>query len=58
MKNRADDLEMLQEAKPFLRSILAFLVNLRYEQTVEESYAEADMFLAQLEADLEKDRQS
>ncbi len=57
MKNRPDDLEMLQDAKPFLRSILAFLLYLRFGQnTTEAGYPMADYFLSRLEADLEKER--
>ncbi len=70
--NRESDLEVLQEAKPFLRSAVALLLYLRFgsrcapdrsdmaPRTMQEielgrSYEIADMFLALLEADMEKE---
>ncbi len=54
--DRISDLDTLKDAKPFLRSILAFLVYLRYASPYDTCYAKADSFIAQLEADLEKDK--
>lgn len=51
--NRNQDLRDFEEAKPYLRSALAFLAYLRRD-TVEGCYEIADLFLSKLEEDLKK----
>jgi hypothetical protein len=52
--NRPDDLKMLEEGKPFIRSIAAFIVYLRYGSTwpVDTCYKKADEFIGKLKDDL------
>lgn len=54
--NRSDYLETLNEAKPFIRSVLTFLICARMgdfrEPAIETYYRLADSFIAQLEKDL------
>ena len=54
--NRTDDLKVLTEGKPFIRSVLAFLIYLRFGRTEIKNtpmcYAQADDFINQLEKDL------
>ena len=62
--NRQDDRKVLDEARPFVRSILAFLLYLRFggpptapkpaNYNIGEAYCEADHFLDRLGKDLEK----
>lgn len=51
--DREDDLDILDQARPFIRGILAFLAYLRRD-TVEGCYEIADLFLSKLEEDLKK----
>ena len=53
--NRVSDLSTLEEAKPFIRSLAAFVIYLRYGpilRDVKRAYSDADLFLAQLKEDL------
>jgi len=51
---RPDDLKTLEEGKPFIRSVAAFIIYLRYGQawTVAVCYKKADEFVAALKDDL------
>lgn len=50
------DLETLQKGKPYLRSIVALVLHLRFGSmlTVQDAYVKADMFLKQLERDVKE----
>lgn len=52
--DRKDDLEVLKQAKPFIRSILAFIVYVRFGtmRSTDECYINADKFIDRLEKDL------
>jgi hypothetical protein len=62
--NRQDDREILKNARPFIRSIAAFLLYLRFggpptanhqcNYNIGEAHAEADSFIDRLEMDLDK----
>lgn len=62
--DRPDDREVLKNARPFIRSIAAFLLYLRFggpptanhqcNYSIGEAHAEADTFLDRLDKDLEK----
>jgi len=50
-----DDREIVAKAKPFIRSVLAFLIYLRRGAapgSVVECYPDADNFIAQLQQDM------
>lgn len=48
------DVEELRKARPYIRSVLAFLIYMRYEGAPSDmSYRIADAFIDQLAADLE-----
>jgi hypothetical protein len=55
--NRTDDKQVLAEAKPFIRSVLAFLM-FTFRGTglasIGQCYGDADTFIAELEKDLDK----
>lgn len=54
---RAHDLETLNDAKPFLRGVLAFLVYLvkaKDKAQIEDCYTAADRFIGKLEEDLKE----
>jgi hypothetical protein len=55
--NRKEDQEMLAAGRPYLRSVLAFLLRMRdgrmpVRENVEPFYQEADCFLNRLNRDL------
>lgn len=57
--SKPDDLDVLQAAKPFVRSILAFILFIRFAQPgtnekelVNASYDTADTFINKLENDI------
>ncbi len=51
--NRNTDKDTLEAGKPYLRSILAFLLYLRYENMhIATAYTTADEFIGQLEIDV------
>lgn len=54
MSNIEKDLETLEQAKPYIRSILAFILKLRMGSTWGEDtcYKTADSFIRQLEYDV------
>lgn len=58
--NRAGDLKTLQEARPYIRSALAFLVFMRLGicENDAQYYETADVFLNQLERDLRGEEKS
>lgn len=61
--NREEDRENLAEARPYIRSVVALVLFMRFARTdesprteqdlVDAAYVTADRFLAQLEKDLE-----
>lgn len=47
------DIEMVKEALPYLRSLVALVIYLRSPiNGIDESYKRADKFISQLQADL------
>lgn len=53
--NPADDLAILQHARPYIRSIVAFVIYLRYQympNPIDEAYKIADKFIARLKEDV------
>jgi hypothetical protein len=51
--NREEDKATLEEARPFIRSILAFSIYLRYSAKTQDCYGLADEFIDQLKKDLD-----
>jgi hypothetical protein len=49
-----DDLETVEKALPYIRSILAFIYQIRFARGVPDSYVAADEFINQLKRDLNK----
>lgn len=49
--NRKDDLEILENGLPFIRSLVAFLIYLRFGG--DRHYEMADRFIEQLKQDLQ-----
>jgi hypothetical protein len=54
LKPSADDKDMIAAGTPYIRSVLAFIIYVRYDAaTIESSYTQADKFLTQLKSDME-----
>ena len=51
---RSEDLEAFEQAEPYLRTALAFLIHMRfnYMSGIDVAYRDADLFLDQLRKDL------
>lgn len=57
---RKEDIEVLKQARPYLRSLLAFIIYLRwgkYPHDKKFAYREADEFVRDLEQEVEADNQ-
>jgi hypothetical protein len=55
--NKSEDLEVIRQARPYVRSILAFVAFLRWGREKRDAafcYEMADVFLDQLRADVKK----
>lgn len=55
MKASKDDLEVVDKAQPYIRSIAALALYLRFGSSrgVEDCYTTADKFIAQLKQDMQ-----
>lgn len=54
--NRPEDLKTLEEGKPFIRSVVAFILYLRFGSTwpIDSCYRKADEFIGALKNDLKE----
>lgn len=54
LRNKREDLETLQHTRPYLRTLMAFLLEMRYSvRTTDQNYKTADKYLDNLQADVE-----